>query len=95
MDLNCVEKVFRDKVGKIGGEKLQLEGWRTYSQIPLISRGVCQSRNMCIGLPYGAYFSSNASTLPWLQDSNMTLRPNSIVHSVITMNKRQAVVYAY
>ncbi|MEZ4986828.1 MAG: hypothetical protein R2795_17620 [Saprospiraceae bacterium] len=29
------------------------------------NRGQCQSRNRCMrGCPYGAYFSSNASTLP-------------------------------
>jgi len=36
------------------------------------------------GCPYGAYFSSNASTLPAAaKTGNMTLRPNSIVHSII------------
>ena len=44
-------------------------------------RGTCQYRNLCIrGCPYGAYFSSNSSTLPAAEATgNMTLRPNSIV----------------
>jgi choline dehydrogenase-like flavoprotein len=54
------------------------------------NRGICQSRNLCDrGCPYGAYFSSNASTLPAAQKTgNMTLRPNSIVHSVIYDEKK-------
>ena len=36
------------------------------------------------GCPFGAYFSSNSSTLPTAEATgNMTLRPNSIVHEVI------------
>ena len=40
---------------------------------------------MCArGCPYGAYFSSNSSTLPAAaQTGNLTLRPFSIVHSLI------------
>ncbi len=42
-------------------------------------------RNRCMrGCPFGAYFSSNSSTLPTAEATgNMTLRPNSIVHEVI------------
>ena len=36
------------------------------------------------GCPYGAYFSSNSSTLPAAEATgNMTLIPNSIVHEII------------
>jgi choline dehydrogenase-like flavoprotein len=43
------------------------------------------SRNLCHrGCPYGAYFSSNSSTLPAAyKTGNLTLRPYSIVHSII------------
>jgi choline dehydrogenase-like flavoprotein len=48
-------------------------------------RGACMNRNLCMrGCPYGGYFSSNASTLPAAEATgNMTLRPHSIVNSVI------------
>lgn len=48
-------------------------------------RAQCQQRDLCVrGCPYGGYFSSNASTLPWAQRTGkMTLRPHSVVHSVI------------
>jgi choline dehydrogenase-like flavoprotein len=92
MDLNCVEEVFRDRVAeKFGGRKVTI-GRVAHVTAPLAhdpSRGVCQSRNLCDrGCPYGAYFSSNASTLPAaMKTGNMTLRANSIVHSVIYDDK--------
>jgi choline dehydrogenase-like flavoprotein len=48
-------------------------------------RAQCMSRNLCHrGCPLGGYFSSNSSTLPWAEKTgNMTLRPFSVVHSVI------------
>lgn len=88
MDLNCVEQDFQGKLAeKFNGRKLTI-GRVAHLTAPLAhdpSRGVCQSRNMCgRGCPYGAYFSSNSSTLPAAaKTGNMTLRPHSIVHSVI------------
>jgi choline dehydrogenase-like flavoprotein len=87
MELNCVEEVFRDKLAEKMGRKLTI-GRVAHLTAALPhdpSRGVCQSRNLCSrGCPYGAYFSSNASTLPAAaKTGNMTLRPQSIVHSVI------------
>jgi choline dehydrogenase-like flavoprotein len=48
-------------------------------------RAQCLSRNLCTrGCPLGGYFSSNSSTIPWAaKTGNMTLRPFSVVHSVI------------
>ena len=48
-------------------------------------RGQCQARSMCErGCLFGGYFSSNSSTLPWAaQTGNLTLRPHSVVHSII------------
>ncbi|TJZ59938.1 GMC family oxidoreductase [Sphingobacterium olei] len=45
----------------------------------------CQNRVLCQrGCPFGGYFSSNASTLPWAaKTGNMTLRPFSVVASII------------
>jgi choline dehydrogenase-like flavoprotein len=93
MELNCVEEVFRDKLSeKFNGRKVTI-GRVAHLTAALPhdpSRGVCQSRNMCDrGCPYGAYFSSNASTLPAaMKTGNMTLRPHSIVHSVIYDEKK-------
>jgi choline dehydrogenase-like flavoprotein len=93
MELNCVEEVFRDRVAeKFNGRKITI-GRVAHLTAPLEhdpSRGVCQSRNLCDrGCPYGAYFSSNASTIPAaMKTGNMTLRPYSIVHSVIYDEKK-------
>lgn len=48
-------------------------------------RGRCMHRNLCQrGCPYGGYFSSNSSTLPWAEKTgNLTLRNNSVVTSII------------
>jgi len=48
-------------------------------------RSECQSRNMCHrGCPYGAYFSSNSSTLPAAYETgNLTLQSHTIVESII------------
>jgi choline dehydrogenase-like flavoprotein len=93
MELNCVEEVFRDRVAeKFGGRKVTI-GRVAHLTAKLDhdpDRGICQSRNLCDrGCPYGAYFSSNASTIPAaMKTGKMTLRPYSIVHSVIYDEKK-------
>lgn len=53
-------------------------------------RGQCQARSLCErGCPFGGYFSSNSSTLPWaMKTGNLTLRPDSVVHSIIYDEKK-------
>ena len=53
-------------------------------------RGQCQNRNLCQrGCPYGGYFSSNSSTIPWAQRTGkLTLKPDSVVHSIIFDEKK-------
>ena len=48
-------------------------------------RGQCLNRNLCMrGCPLGGYFSSVSSTLPWAKKTgNLTVRPFSVVHSII------------
>ena len=56
-------------------------------------RGPCQGRNQCArGCPYSAYFSSNGVTLPAAAATgNLTLRPDSLVHSLIYDDAKQRV----
>lgn len=51
----------------------------------------CQNRTLCQrGCPFGGYFSSNAVTLPWAEKTgNMTLRPFSVVESIIYDDQTQ------
>ena len=87
MDLNCVEDYFRKGIaekfdGRVmtSGRVAHITGDKKFE-----GRSKCQFRNRCIrGCPYGAYFSSNSSTLPAAEKTgNMTLRPNSVVSQVI------------
>ncbi len=87
MDLNCVEQHFREKVaenfdGRVvtAGRVAHITGDKEFE-----GRTKCQFRNRCIrGCPFGAYFSSNSSTLPAAERTgNLTLRPDSIVTEVI------------
>jgi choline dehydrogenase-like flavoprotein len=92
MELNCVEKDFQRTVAERFNRALII-GRAAHLTAPLghsPQRGTCQFRNMCIrGCPYGAYFSSNSSTLPAAEKTgNMTLRPNSIVYELIYDEKR-------
>jgi choline dehydrogenase-like flavoprotein len=89
MELNCVEKELKksmmDKFGRMLtiGRVAHITGPLSHNESG--QRGNCQYRNLCSrGCPYGAYFSSNSSTLPAAaKTGNMTLRPNSIVHELI------------
>jgi len=85
--LNCVESEFRDRVREAIPGRLVTPARMAHLTAPIqgSSRGTCQFRNRCMrGCPYGAYFSSNASTLPAAYATgNLTMRPHSVVHSII------------
>ncbi|WP_373057355.1 GMC oxidoreductase [Zunongwangia sp. H14] len=53
----------------------------------------CQNRVLCQrGCPFGGYFSSNSSTIPWAQKTgNMTLQTNSVVESLIYDDEKEKV----
>lgn len=57
-------------------------------------RAQCMNRNLCMrGCPLGGYFSSNSSTLPWAgKTGNLTIRPHSVVHSIIYDEQQQKAV---
>jgi choline dehydrogenase-like flavoprotein len=89
MELNCVEKELKQSMKDKFGRLLTI-GRVAHITSPLshnnsAQRGQCQYRNLCSrGCPYGAYFSSNSSTLPAAaKTGNMTLRANSIAYELI------------
>jgi len=57
-------------------------------------RTQCLNRNLCMrGCPLGGYFSSVSSTLPWAKKTgNLTVRPHSVVHSIIYDEQKQKAV---
>lgn len=83
-ELNCLEEVLRDTMAERFNRVLTIGRTANISRAHN-GRGACMNRNLCMrGCPYGGYFSSNASTLPAAEATgNMTLRPHSIVNSVI------------
>ncbi len=91
MELNCVEAHLKKNISENYDDRLltigrtaHITGTKTFE-----GRMNCQYRNRCMrGCPFGAYFSSNSSTLPAAERTgNMTLRPNSIVHQVLYDDK--------
>ncbi|PSL03303.1 GMC oxidoreductase [Cecembia rubra] len=85
MELNCVEKHVKGRLEKEYPGRHLIIGRVAHLTEPLNGRGKCQYRNRCDrGCPYGAYFSSNAVTLPAANATgNLTIRPFSIVQSII------------
>lgn len=87
----CVEKHFSQKMKEhYHGKRPVIIGRCAHLTDPQPihyqqGRGQCQHRSLCQrGCPYGGYFSSNSSTLPWAERTgNMAMRPNSVVHSII------------
>ncbi|MBK9149928.1 MAG: GMC family oxidoreductase [Saprospiraceae bacterium] len=93
MELNCLEKSVKAKMeAAFPGRKLTIgRTAHITSEGGHNGRGTCMSRNRCMrGCPYGAYFSSNASTLPAAEATgNLTIRPFSIVTEIIFDNNTQ------
>lgn len=98
-EMNCVEKDIQQKIMANYKNRYVVQGRCAHLTKPNpihIEQGriQCQARSLCErGCPYGGYFSSNASTIPWAEKSgNLTLRPDSVVHSIIyDDNKNKAV----
>jgi choline dehydrogenase-like flavoprotein len=85
MEMNCVEKQFKSALEKKFPDRKVTMGRTANLTQPVKGRGQCQNRNLCHrGCPYGAYFSTNASTLPAaFATGNLTLRPHSLVNKVL------------
>lgn len=97
--LNIVEKYFKEQVeSKFIGRKVISARCAHLSQPNQIhldqGRVQCQNRTLCQrGCPFGGYFSSNASTLPWAaKTGNLTLRPDSVVHSILYDEEKERAV---
>ena len=89
--LNCVEKHIQEKIHqKYQSSRRVIIGRCAHLTEPKDihleqGRGRCQRRTLCErGCPYGGYFSSVSSTLPWAaKTGKLTIQPDSVVHSII------------
>lgn len=96
LDLSCVETYFKDFVGKNYKDRHVIYARCAHLTEPQPihlqqGRGKCQGRNLCQrGCPFGGYYNSNSTTIPWAEKTgNMTLRPFSVVHSIIYDEHKQ------
>src|SRR6478609_2012008 len=90
LELSCVENYFKDFIAKNYNDRHVIYARCAHLTEPQPvhieqGRAQCQNRNLCQrGCPFGGYFSSNSSTLPWAaRTGNLTLKPFSVVHSII------------
>lgn len=86
MEMNCVEKEVAVRIKKhYNNQRTMIIGRVANITEPLPGRTNCQYRNKCwLGCPFGAYFSTQSSTLPAaMKTGNLTLRPWSIVTRIL------------
>ncbi|HWK02887.1 MAG TPA: GMC family oxidoreductase [Puia sp.] len=95
LDLSCVENYFKEAVQKKYKDRNVIYGRCAHLTEPASihleqGRAQCQKRTLCQrGCPFGGYFSSNSSTIPWAEKTgHLTLRPYSVVHSIIYDDKK-------
>ena len=94
-EMTCVEKDIQQKIMAAYKDRNIIQGRCAHLTKPKEihiqqGRGQCQARSMCYrGCPFGGYFNSNSTTLPWAaKTGNLTLTPDSVVHSVIYDDKK-------
>jgi choline dehydrogenase-like flavoprotein len=95
-EMNCVETYFKEKLKEKYPDRHVISARMAHLTKPQPihleqGRAKCMHRTICQrGCPFGGYFSSNASTLPWAaKTGKMTLRPHAVVHSIIFDEKKQ------
>jgi choline dehydrogenase-like flavoprotein len=90
-EMNAVEKHFKQQVESKYADRKLIIGRSANLTKPVQGRGQCQARDLCHrGCPWGAYFSTNASTIPAAYATgNLTVRPHSLVNRVLYDEQKQ------
>ncbi len=86
MEMTVVEKDVAARIKEMyKGQRHMIIGRTANITEPLPGRTNCQYRDKCwLGCPFGAYFSTQSSTLPAaMKTGNLTLRPWSIVTRIL------------
>ena len=86
MEMTCVEKDVAARLKEYyKGARAMIIGRTANITVAHEGRTACQFRNKCwLGCPFGAYFSTQSSTLPAaMKTGNLTLRPWSIVTKIL------------
>lgn len=92
-ELNCVEQHLKDVLWDKFKRYYVSGRWAHVTEPGEIHKQqgrYCLNRNLCMrGCPFGGYFSSVTSTLPWAkQTGNLTVLPFAVVHSIIYDEKQ-------
>jgi choline dehydrogenase-like flavoprotein len=94
-EFSCLEAEIQKKISEHYKDRFMVRTrWAQLTEPQPIhleqGRGKCQARDLCTrGCPFGGYFSSVSSTLPWAKKTgNLTIRPHSVVHSIIYDEKK-------
>lgn len=90
-EMNMVEKDFTKRIAEKFDDRQVIIGRTANLTAPVKGRGLCQARDLCHrGCPFGAYFSTNASTMPAAYATgNLTVRPYSLVNKVLYDEQKQ------
>jgi choline dehydrogenase-like flavoprotein len=96
-ELNCVEQHLKDAIWNKFKRYYVSGRWAQVTEPNEIQKQqgrYCLNRNQCMrGCPFGGYFSSVTSTLPWAQATgNLTVQPFAVVHSIIYDEKQQKAI---
>lgn len=85
MQMNCIEQHFKESVETKFLARHVITSRTANLTKGLNGRGPCQYRNLCSrGCPFSGYFSSVSASLPAANATgNLTMRPFSVVHSII------------
>jgi len=86
MEMNCVEKDVAARIrSAYKGQRHMIIGRSANLTAPIEGRTQCQYRDRCWeGCPFGAYFSTQSSTLPAAMKTGLlTVRPYSIVTRIL------------
>ena len=85
MEMNCVEMALKEKLEAQYSDRKIIHGRIANLTAPINERNKCQYRNLCHrGCPFGAYFSTQSSTLPAaMKTGNLEVKTGMIVNKVI------------
>jgi choline dehydrogenase-like flavoprotein len=96
-ELNCVEQHLKEAIWNKFKRYYVSGRWAQVTEPNEIQKQqgrFCLNRNQCMrGCPFGGYFSSVTSTLPWAHATgNLTVQPFSVVHSIIYDEKQKKAI---
>lgn len=96
-ELNCVEQHLKNVLWDKFKRYYVSGRWAQVTEPNDIQKNqgrYCLNRNLCMrGCPYGGYFSSVTSTLPWAKATgNLTVQPFAVVHSIIYDEQKQKAI---